>query len=359
MKKRNIIIVAIVVLLGILTFAVVKVNGRTSTFKQNYHIEDVNSITKIFMSDKFDNQVTLTRVQGDTTWTVDNTYEANQGMMRLFLETLNTMRVREQVNKKAVPNITKQLAAKSVKTEVYQRVYFIDWFKHKVRLFPHEKLTQTYFIGHETQDMMGSFAYRKGDKTPVIVYIPGFRGFITPRFIADPTPWRSHRIVNLKVQDIKSVELEIPSMPEESFAVRRKGEGFIFELLQGHRQVANFDTARVAQFLSSFVNLNFDEYAKAVPKVELDTTFSRPPRTILRITDTKGKTRELKTYIKYANPDDAQTMADSAMYEVFDLDRLYAVMDKKDTVLIQYFVFDNILQPASFFLGRGRSGFAK
>src|SRR5574344_1122199 len=89
MKKRNIIIVAIVVLLGILTFAVVKVNGRTSTFKQNYHIEDVNSITKIFMSDKFDNQVTLTRVQGDTTWTVDNTYEANQGMMRLFLETLN------------------------------------------------------------------------------------------------------------------------------------------------------------------------------------------------------------------------------------------------------------------------------
>ena len=40
------------------------------------------------------------------------------------------------------------------------------------------------------------------------------------------------------------------------------------------------------------------------------------------------------------------------MYEMFDLNRLYAIIDNKDSVLIQYFVFDNILQPASFFLGK-------
>ena len=45
-------------------------------------------------------------------------------------------------------------------------------------------------------------------------------------------------------------------------------------------------------------------------------------------------------------------MPEQNMYEMFDLNRLYAIIDNKDSVLIQYFVFDNILQPASFFLGK-------
>jgi hypothetical protein len=115
----------------------------------------------------------------------------------------------------------------------------------------------------------------------------------------------------------------------------------------------------VAQLLSSFVNLNFDEYAKVVPKAELDTTFKHAPRTILTIQDRKGNKTQLKTYIKYKNPDDVKSMPDTAMYQVFDLDRLYAVINAHDTVLIQYYSFDNILQPASFFLGKEKTKFAK
>ena len=38
-------------------------------------------------------------------------------------------------------------------------------------------------------------------------------------------------------------------------------------------------------------------------------------------------------------------------YELFDVNRLYAIVNNTDTVLIQYYTFDNILQPASYFLG--------
>ena len=358
MKKRNLIIIITVALMGIATWIVVAVRGQKNSFKQDYHVEDIASVSKIFMADKMDNQVTLTRVEGDSTWMVDNAFEANQAMVDLFLETLHNMRVQKQVNKAAAPNITRDLSVKSVKVEIYQTVYRIDWFNHSLRLFPHEKLTTTYFVGHETQDLLGTYFFREGDKMPVVVYLPGFRGFIAPRFIADPTPWRSHRIVNLDVYDIDRVELEIPAMPSESFAICREGEGFYMELLQGHHRTQGCDTARVAQFLSSFTNLNFDEYASIVPNVELDSTFSKAPRTILRITDTKGQTRELKTFIKYNNPDDLKTMPDTAMYQVFDLDRLYAVLDNEDTVLIQYYVFDNILQQASYFLGKDTNPFA-
>ena len=314
------------------------------------------------MADKQDNHVLLQRVAdstSDTMWTVDGLYPASQPMIDMLLETLHDMRIRQQVNKNAVPQVVKLLSARAIKVEVYQRKYFIDWFGGKLKLFPREKLAVTYFVGHETQDMMACHMFRQGDKEPYIIHIPGFRGYLTPRFVTDPMSWRSHTIVHWDIRQLQRVELDIPANPEESFAVERQGEGFAFVLTQTNTTVANFDTARVAQMLSCFANLNFDEFASRVPNSNMDTSFNAGPRTILRITNTDGTTRELKTYLKYNNPADSLAMPDNDMYEMFDLNRLYATIDDKDTVLIQYYVFDNILQPASFFLGQQKSPFAK
>ena len=354
-KKRIHITVIIIMLLAVAAIVAHRIYGQTATYDDDFHIEDTSTITKIYLVDKLDNHALLTRVENDTTWLVDEQYEASQPLVRSLLETLNTMRIRHRVNKAAAKNEIKLLAGKSTKVEIYQMVYRIDWFHHKWQWFPHEKLTNTYYIGHETQDLLGTVMLREGDKWPVVIHIPGFRGFVGPQFITNPLLWRSHRIVDLPISKIERIELEIPAVPEESFAICREGEGFYMEMLENHQRVEGFDTARVAQFLSSFTNLNFDEYAAAVPKTELDTTFSKPPRTILRIKDTEGNEHVLKTYLKYNNPDDAINMPDPEMYEVFDLNRLYAVLDDKDTVLIQYFVFDNILQQASFFRGNANS----
>lgn len=359
-KRKSLIYIAILVALGIITLIVVALRGQNHTFSQDFQIEAAaipGGVEKLFLADKENNSVTLSRVS-DSLWLVNDQFPANQYMVDLMLRTLADMRIRSAVNKSAVENVTKQIAAKSVKVEVYYQDYRINWFGGKLRFFKHLKC-EVIYVGHDTQDMMATYMYREGDKAPFIVHIPGFRGCISPRFVVDPLLWRSHSIVSLPVQQIARVELEIPSMPSESFAVVREGDGFVFNLLNPPSQADGFDTARVAQLLSSFVNLNFDEYAQVVPKAELDTTFARDPRTILRITDTKGNTRELKTFIKYSNPDDILAMPDTTMYQIFDLNRLYAVIDNKDTVLIQYYIFDNILQPASFFLGREKSTFAR
>ena len=351
MKRNSIILIAIVVVLGAASLLHLHKRNSPATFKQDYNVADTASVTRIFMSDKQDNCVLLSRnVEPGGQWLVDNSYVASQPMVDLLLETLNTMRIREQVNRAAVPNVIKALSSRSVKVEVYQKRYLINWFGGRLCLFPRERLAVTYFIGHETQDLMGSYVFREGDKVPYIIHIPGFRGFLGPRFVADPIVLRSHSIVNLNVRQIAEVKLEIPAEPAESFAIRRDGDGFVMQLLASGQQVVGFDTARVAQLLASFVNLNFDEYAVAVPQVELDTTFARQPRTILTVTDTGGRSRELRTYIKYTNPDDLKAMPDPEMYDVFDLNRLYAVIDRTDTVLIQYYIFDNILQPASYFI---------
>lgn len=354
MKKRNIILITVVAAIGIVAL-IVALNGRRSaTFKQDYHIEDTSTVTRIFMADKQDNQVLLTKVN-DSLWLVDKKYEANQPLIDMLLETLNTMRIRHQVNRNAVPTIIKDLSARAIKVEVYQRVPFINWFGGRLQLFPHERLTTTYYVGRETQDMMASYMFREGDKVPCVIHIPGFRGFLTPRFVTDPLKWRSHCIVDLNVHQIQRIEMEIPAMPQESFAIVNNGEDFDMEWPLGHIRTEGFDTARVKQMLASFTWLNFDEFASIVPNNNADSCISGTPRTILRITDTAGHTREVFTYIKYTNPSDLALVPDPDMYETFDINRLYAVIDRTDTVLIQYYVFDNILQPASYFLG-GENG---
>ena len=128
-----------------------------------------------------------------------------------------------------------------------------------------------------------------------------------------------------------------------------------YAIFSVNQDVDGFDTARVAQMLSSFTYLNFDEFAAIVPNSFADSCVRGEPRTILRITDTDGHRSELRTYIKYNNPEDIKAIPDPEMYEVFDLNRLYAILNQRDTVLIQYFVFDNILQPASYFLGQDKT----
>ena len=361
-KRKNIIILSIVALLGIVALLIAKHGAKPATFDQDFHVEDIDAVTKIYMADKQDHQVLLQRVAdstSDTAWTVDGIYPASQPMIDLLLETLHDMRIRQQVNKNAVPQVVKLLSARAIKVEVYQQKYFINWFNGKIKLFPHEKLAVTYFVGHETQDVMACYMFRKGDKEPYIIHIPGFRGYLTPRFVTDPMSWRSHSIVHWDIRQLQRVEMVIPSNPAESFAVERQGDGFAFILTQTNTPAPNFDTARVAQMLSCFANLNFDEFASRAPNSNMDTSFNAGPRTILRITNTEGITRELKTYLKYNNPADSLAIPDMDMYEMFDLNRLYATIDDKDTVLIQYYVFDNILQPASFFLGQQKSPFAK
>lgn len=338
--KRNIILVGTIIVILIASLVLMKnCKGNTEgpgTFKSNFQIENTDKapITKIVMADKLNNRVTLER-SGDT-WTVDGVYPASQPMIDMLLETLSKMRIRNEVNHAAVPNVMKDLATHGVQVEVYQN----------------NRLAVTYYVGRETQDHLACYMLRKGDKEPCEVHIPGFRGYLTPRFVAEAIKWRSHQIVDLDVFDIARIELEIPQAPKESFAIIQQDNDFYMQLLDGDQRVPGFDTARVAQMLSTFKNLNFDEFASIVPNSSAKENVSGTPRSILRITDTKGNHNEVKVYLKYTNPEDVLAIPDPKVREELDVNRLYAIIDNKDTVLIQNWIFDHILQPASYFLGK-------
>ncbi|MDR0790104.1 MAG: DUF4340 domain-containing protein [Bacteroidales bacterium] len=340
-------IIALVVIM-ILVVVLVLATRKTSTLKQNFNIENIETITKVSLADKSGNRIILTKV-ADSLWTINDTDTASYNMINTLLTTLKDMRVREPIAKAAHKNILTQLAGQRTEVQVYQQSYVIDfWFIH---LFKKDKLTKTIYVGSETQDNMGTFMLVKGTQEPCVVYIPHFRGYLVTRFLPYLDLWKSHNIFKCNPKDIASIKIVIPKQEAESFELYQKDNTFKFKLLKTGEDLNDFDTMKVTALLSSFMDLNYESVANEITQLERDTIFAKEPNFVITLTDTKGKSRKLKTYVKLYNTDSWVSENDkNDFYKIMDVDRMYAVLEGvKDTLILQFFAMDNILNPASYY----------
>lgn len=349
-KQKNLYGLIAIVLLGLIVSVVWLANSKTTTIKQNYHIENVDSIVKITLKDKLGRNIVLDRKQ-DSLWVVNKDYECNQSTMQGFLETFANMRIREDVPKAAVNNIVKSLASNGVEVSIYTEDYLIDfWFIH---LFKRIHLDRTFFVGYETQDRLGTYMLKKGDKVPRIVYIPEFRGYLSSRFNTDPDAWKSHNIFRYKQSEIQQLTIDIPNQKSQSFSLKNNGKGFDFLDFNG-QQINNFDTAKVVALLSSFVNMNYESVANNINKAQKDTIFTHTPLYVITINDKKGKKETMTIYLKPGEDEvEIEDPRQGFFVAMSDINRCYALTSKtKDTLIMQYFTLDNVLQPASYFIHR-------
>jgi len=299
------------------------------------------------MSDKNNNNLTLTRVQPGK-WMVDNKYPGSKANIELLLGTMLGLQVKETVPKAAMEYVIKDLATISVKVEIYQWKYRIN-FLNLVRLFPHEKLTKVYYVGGPIQSNRGSYMIMEHSSVPFVVYLPGLRGFVTPIYSPIEKYWRDYTIFKKSIQQIESVRMEFPADPANSFEIKNDANMNIrFISLADQQEIPGFDTLKVMNFLASFRNINFEALLNDIEPHRKDSIIATTPYCIISLTDTSHTTQRIKTYRRGASPGEVDDLGRPAPY---DMDRLFALVnDGRDFTLIQYFVFDKILRPKSFFI---------
>jgi hypothetical protein len=337
----------IILLLSVLA-AILVMNSRKGTMRQRnnmFAVNDTSNVTKIFIADKQNNTVKLERVSaGD--WKVNGKYAASADMVEIMLRTLISLDVKAPVSRNARNNIIRLMAAKSVKVEVYQRVYRINIFNW-VKLFPHEKRTKTYYVGDATQDNMGTFMLMEGSENPYVVYIPGFRGFVATRYSSLDADWRDHGIFNSKLPEIKQVSITYSELPQQSFSItNNNNRNFVLTALLDNAPIQDFDTLKVIQFLGSFNRINFESFLD-LEKQKYDSIMATPPTFIMSLDDRVGKHFVLKGWHRKAGPGETDLEGNAVKW---DRDRMYAQIEgSPDLVSIQYFVFDRILKPLAWF----------
>jgi hypothetical protein len=319
---------------------------KSSTIEQNFHIKDTNKITKIVIEDREKNISKV--VKQDSIWMVNDKFQASPLMVSTMLETLREMRIREPVAKAAHENIIKQLSARNTRIDVYTESYFINL--GFIKLFKREKLEKSIYIGNETMDNTGTFMLIKGTKDPCVIHIPNFRGYLSSRFTAVENDWKMHTIFKYKPQDIASIKVEIPDYPQEGFELYAEENTFHIKRLADGELLKDFDTLKVTAFISSFFELNFENIATNIPQIHKDTIFSKNPSFVFTVKDKAGKEKKLKTFIKMNEGTWVSENDKTNFYEIFDINRMYGLMDgSSDTLILQYFAFDNIIKPVSYF----------
>jgi hypothetical protein len=347
MKKKNILILVItIILLIIAAFLVIRQSSGTfGGGMKDFAVTDTASITKVFLADKNNNTLLLERkAPGD--WLLNGTYRARNTGIKMLFETFINLVPKFPVPKKAHNSVITQLAASSVKVEIYQQVYRIRLFG--IKLFPHEKLTKTYYVGGATQDNMGTFMLMEGAEVPFVVHLLGLRGFVGPRYSTQEKDWRDHTVFRTRLNDIRSITVEIPAEQLNSFKIiNENGEVNLFRL-QNQEPVGQFDTLKLLNFMTAFNDLRYEALLNDINAQRIDSISHYLPRYVITLIDAKGDTTVMKTF--YKPNDDRKYDMEGKVY-VLDLDRAYALVNKdRDFVLIQYFVFDKVLKPLSFFL---------
>jgi hypothetical protein len=215
-------------------------------------------------------------------------------------------------------------------------------------LFPHEKLTKTYYIGDATMDNSGTFALMEGADSPVIVYMPGLRGFISTRFSTSETDWRVHTVFNKKLPEIKNIKVEFLDKPEESYMVVNENNTSLKLIrLIDNREVNGYDTLQLVSFVNAFRRINYEALINDMEPQRKDSIMNSAPKHCITLETKNGEIQSVRTFVRLLPKPEVNMLGGDPI--TYDLDRMYGLVNEKDFVIIQFFVFDKILKPLSTF----------
>lgn len=350
MKKNKTILLITIILIIIAAILITK-NSNTTLKRESsdFALLDTSNVTKIFIADKQNNEVTLEKLSS-VSWKLNTLHEASLLKVRMLLKTMQDIQVRNPVSIKEHDNVISRLAATAKKVEIYQMVFGIDLFGW-IQLFPHEKLTKVYYVGGATMDNLGTYMWMEGKEKEraFVVHIPNFRGFVSPRYSVIEDNWRDHTVFDYNVNEIRLIQVEHLRDPDWSYRVENiNNRDFKLIALQDNRVIKNYDTLKLYNFVSSFDKINFEAVlTNTTNQVKIDSITSSTPAHIITLVDKDGDSTIVKTFYKEGFGDKIE---DKNTLVPVDIDRLYASLnDGRDFVLIQYFVFDKVLRPLIYF----------
>ncbi|MEC7864161.1 MAG: DUF4340 domain-containing protein [Bacteroidota bacterium] len=310
-------------LISIAILWLIKADTKSSIIKDNkFAIEEIFSITKIFLADRNGNTITLTQhldsivdprgcVEWKETWIVNNQFIVRKDAITTLLSTANKIRIKKPVSNTAFENVVKYMATTGVLIE----------------FFANDKMVKSYTIGSNTPDHLGTYMLLKGRKKPFVVHIPSFNGFLSPRYgiqgnSLDVTNWRSTTVFNLSLEAINHIKYTDYLDPEKSYFLKTNP----FKLISSNHKSVLFNNKKVLKLLNSFENLNCETFKKQKHNIEFLTQLEE-----LVVNSDTLRTYQISEAVIKTKEDN------------FTVARKYATLNNGDLMLIQDYVFNKVL----------------
>lgn len=336
MKKNLPLILALVLALVAAWFVLGRRDSTLSKEELEFAVKDTGKVNRIFLADRLGNTVRLDRKSLDT-WLVNDSFPARADLLKSLLEAVSRIQVKTRVPKAGFNNVMKALASDGIKCEIY--------------LDPEDEPVSVYYIGGPTADQLGTFMMKENGELPFIGEIPGFNGYLTPRYTPKSNEWKDKLIFAYAADDIREIKLNYPSRPEWSFTLLRTAGGFLLGDPANAAVSLESDTTAVSNYLFLFRKVAFETVASRMRKEEQDSLAAQTAIAEMTVTDIQGKTRGLRLYPMPVQVGSIATQDSLGQPLKQDVDRFYANDPEQSAWwILQHFTFDPLLRKRSDFI---------
>ena len=310
MPKKQLFYFALITLISVLIWFFLSDKKSTITNDNNFAVSDTASVSKIFITDRSGSTITLDRAENN--WLVNNKYKVRKDAITTILNTIQQIRIQRPVPKNAFETVIKNLATTGVKVEIYS---------------DNKTPIRTYTIGNSTANHLGSYMLLADAKTPFIVHIPSFNGFLSPRYGVQgkkisEKDWRATTVFKVNSDEINTVSVNNIQKPEQSFMLNTQP----MTLFNYEGVKVSLDQKKILQLLNNFKLLNCESYKDEKEKI----AFATPLHELIVNTDT------LRTYA-------IGELIEKPKDKKFNVKRMYATLNNGELMLIQDYVFNKVL----------------
>ncbi|REK35846.1 MAG: hypothetical protein DWQ44_03310 [Bacteroidetes bacterium] len=338
LKKKQLILILLAAGLATLA-AYFSMRDRSSSIRQElkeFSVTDTVSISKIFIADKSGQSVTLTRNE-ESRWMLNDSLPPKPDMIFNLLEVIRRVQVKSKVPKSGYNTVVSNLASFGIKCEIY--------------LKGQKKPAKVYYVGGHTADVLGTFMMIENSSMPFVTEIPGFNGYLTPRYNPSPIAWREPVVFREDPDEILSVGVIYSSFPMHSYELRREdGEIYISNPLNPSFKF-RADSVLAENYLDLFRNVYYEFIDGKLSLFQKDSILNENPICKISLQKTEGEQRDISIYPMAIN-ENSLTIEDSLGNPLkYDLDRMYAfTQPENEWYVIQHYMFERLLRRIENFL---------
>jgi hypothetical protein len=274
MTNRIKILLAIFsVLLVLAVFSLQEEESETEKATQSIALTDSANVMRIEFRQPDGKIVNLMR-QGQNQWILNQKFEARSYLVQLILAGLTKAQVKREVAGNSESKVKELLKEKGYS------VILSDQKNTRIRKF---------LVALNETDPNSAYYLAEGDKTPLVIFVPGFEGSIANVFALPLPEWRSKDFFRSTERTLQKVSVEYPQFPKENFTIfYNNGK---FEL----KDVPEADTTRIYGYLQNYQYLTIYQYLTEQQDVLAQNMKNVPPLAILSL-ESLTENRQMKIW---------------------------------------------------------------
>ena len=335
MKNNKLLLIIVLLLGGVAVFFYMRNNQSTiSESLRDFATKDTASIVKIFLAHK-SGQETLLEKQPSGEWLINSTDPARPDAIKGLLTTIHDVEVRSPVAKAAYNNVIKSMAANGIKVELYNK----------------SGLIKTYYVGGPTADQLGTFMYLENSTVPFITHIPGFDGYLTPRYIINRDEWHTKSVFKISTKNFKQLSVTEAGRPERTFTITQNQEGKISLLNAEGKELEGASHDKIVNYLEAYQELTYEMKEKSLSASQMDSIKAEPPFRSISFTDSGNNTQKVDFWRRPITTATINKATQDGEPFPFDVDRMIArINNDSQLIVVQYFSFEKLFRKQADFL---------